>query len=256
MRLLKAASTAKLDGRAILQTASSARGARATFGGPRMPTTRRGARGGGRLLLELPADALGLVLYQPLAHDIAAVAPTCHALGAPAKLAMRRGPSRRGRDARWARPPVASRARLLTWRWRPTAASSPARPDHQGVARRRVERTIQAHTVDLIPVALPGGSRFVSGSVDRTAKLWTLDGASSAISRLRSCSPSRRCPTACTLWSAAAASPAVPRRRHARTPSRGTPSRWAVAVTRDGQRIISGWRTSASRCGASPPRAS
>ena len=41
----------------------------------------------------LPADALGLVLYQlPLAHDIAAVAPTCHALCDAAKLALKLRP--------------------------------------------------------------------------------------------------------------------------------------------------------------------
>ena len=59
---------------------------------PRSPTRRdfrcqqpRDAGGGGARgecrLIELPADVLGLVLYQlTLAHDIAAVAPTCHAL--------------------------------------------------------------------------------------------------------------------------------------------------------------------------------
>ena len=49
-----------------------------------MPTTRapgEAAPAEARQLIELPADALGLVLYQlSLAHDIAAVAPTCHAL--------------------------------------------------------------------------------------------------------------------------------------------------------------------------------
>jgi hypothetical protein len=53
-----------------------------------MPTTRAE-----RLLLELPADMLGLVLYQlPLAHDIAAVAPTCHVLCDAAKLALKLRP--------------------------------------------------------------------------------------------------------------------------------------------------------------------
>ena len=49
------------------------------------------ARAAARCLTEvLPADALGLVLYQlPLAHDIAAVAPTCHALDDAAKLALK-----------------------------------------------------------------------------------------------------------------------------------------------------------------------
>ena len=62
-----------------------------------MPTTRAAraaARAAARCLTEvLPADALGLVLYQlPLAHDIAAVAPTCHALCDAAKLARKLRP--------------------------------------------------------------------------------------------------------------------------------------------------------------------
>ena len=62
-----------------------------------MPTTRAAraaARRAARCLTEvLPADALGLVLYQlPLAHDIAAVAPTCHALDDAAKLALKLRP--------------------------------------------------------------------------------------------------------------------------------------------------------------------
>ena len=41
----------------------------------------------------LPVDALSLVLYQlPLAHDIAAVAPTCHVLCDAAKLALKLRP--------------------------------------------------------------------------------------------------------------------------------------------------------------------
>ena len=40
------------------------------------------------------------------------------------------------------------------------------------------ERTIHVHTDFVHAVAvLPGGARFVSGSADCTAKLWTLDGA-------------------------------------------------------------------------------
>ena len=66
----------------------------------------RGARGDALSLLELPADAPSLVLYQlPLAHDIAAVAPTCHAvfLLCVARTCGRRQVAavlRRGRDAR------------------------------------------------------------------------------------------------------------------------------------------------------------
>ena len=60
-----------------------------------MPTTRAAAAraAAARRLIELPADALGLVLYQlTLAHDIAAVAPTCHALSDAAKLALKLRP--------------------------------------------------------------------------------------------------------------------------------------------------------------------
>ena len=45
------------------------------------------------LTVVLPTDALGLVLYQlPLAHDIAHVAPTCRALSDAAKLALKLRP--------------------------------------------------------------------------------------------------------------------------------------------------------------------
>ena len=62
-----------------------------------MPTTRAArsaARRAARCLTEvLPTDALGLVLYQlTLAHDIAAVAPTCHQLCDAAKLAQKARP--------------------------------------------------------------------------------------------------------------------------------------------------------------------
>ena len=55
------------------------------------PMASAAARRAARCLTEvLPADALGLVLYQlTLAHDIAAVAPTCHALDDAAKIALK-----------------------------------------------------------------------------------------------------------------------------------------------------------------------
>ena len=67
----------------------------------RLPTTRdannprgAGAARAARCLTEvLPADVLGLVLYQlTLAHDIAAAAPTCHLLCDAAKLALKLRP--------------------------------------------------------------------------------------------------------------------------------------------------------------------
>ena len=62
-----------------------------------MPTTRAtraaAARAAERRLLELPADVLGLVLYQlTLAHDIALTGLTCHALCDAAKLALKLRP--------------------------------------------------------------------------------------------------------------------------------------------------------------------
>ena len=58
-----------------------------------MPTTRAARRAARCLTEVLPADALGLVLYQlTLAHDIAAVAPTCHTLCDATKLAMKLRP--------------------------------------------------------------------------------------------------------------------------------------------------------------------
>ena len=62
-----------------------------------MPTTRaarEAARSAAeRQFLELPADVLGLVLYQlPLAHDIALVGLTCRALCDAAKLALKARP--------------------------------------------------------------------------------------------------------------------------------------------------------------------
>ena len=58
-----------------------------------MPTTRAARRAARCLTEVLPADALGLVLYQlTLAHDIAAVAPTCHQLCDAVKLAMKLRP--------------------------------------------------------------------------------------------------------------------------------------------------------------------
>ena len=58
-----------------------------------MPTTRAARRAARCLTEVLPADALGLVLYQlPLAHDIAAVEPTCHALDNAAKIALKLRP--------------------------------------------------------------------------------------------------------------------------------------------------------------------
>ena len=61
-----------------------------------MPTTRAAAAARAAALqelIELPADVLGLVLYQlPLAHDIALTGLTCRALCNAAKLAFKARP--------------------------------------------------------------------------------------------------------------------------------------------------------------------
>ncbi len=141
-----------------------------------MPTTRAARRAARCLTEVLPADALGLVLYQlPLAHDIAAVAPTCHALDNAVKLAMKLRPfsgevvTLGGFQEDVSRVAAASDGRIITIcgdrevaLWRDGAC----------------ERFIQAHTALVWDMAvMPGGARVVSGSDDGTAKLWTLDGA-------------------------------------------------------------------------------
>ena len=146
-----------------------------------MPTTRaaraaaRGAtRAAERQLIDLPPDALSLVLYQlTLAHDIAAVAPTCHALCDAVKLAMK------------ARPFSGEVVKLSTFGAMYCLAATPDGRVITGSSGEvkvwrdgACERTITAHTRAIWAVAvLPGSARFVSGSSDTTAKLWTLDGA-------------------------------------------------------------------------------
>jgi WD40 repeat protein len=142
-----------------------------------MPTTRGARRAAAaRQILELPADVLSLVLYQlTLAHDIAAVAPTCRVVCDAVKLAMK------------ARP-FSSEVVTLAGHGGCVRCMAAA-PDGRiitGSDDRTIkvwcdgacERTIQAHTnkVEVVAV-LPGGVRFISGSFDGTVKLWTLDGA-------------------------------------------------------------------------------
>ena len=140
-----------------------------------MPTTRAARRAAPCLTEVLPADALGLVLYQlTLAHDIAAVAPTCHALDNAAKIALKLRPfsgevvTLAGHGWCVSCVALAPEGRLITGSfdqyvkmWRDGACV----------------RTTKAHTSYVRAVAvLPGGARYVTGSNDRTAKLWTLDG--------------------------------------------------------------------------------
>ena len=97
-----------------------------------MPTTRAARRAARCLTEVLPADALGLVLYQlQLAHDIAAVAPTCHQFCDAAKLAHK---------------------------LRPFSSEVVTLNGHGGA-------------VECV-AGVPDGLRFVSGSTDNTARIF------------------------------------------------------------------------------------
>jgi WD40 repeat protein len=149
-----------------------------------MPTTRAARRGAAAreanekasLLCRLPTDALGLVLYQlTLAHDIAAVAPTCHALCDAAKFARKLRPFS-GEVVTLARHTgsVHGVAAVPDGRIITGSEDRSVKVWRDGAC----EHTIEAHERPIECVAiLPGGARFVSVSDDYTAKLWTLDGA-------------------------------------------------------------------------------
>ena len=200
----------------------------------------RASRGDAR---QTPCGVLGLVLYQlTLAHDIAAVAPTCHALCDAAKLALKLRPfssevvTLAGHTDRFLCVAAAPDGRVITG-----AADSPVKVWRDGACERTIRDAHDGHEAGCQPVAvLPGGARFVSGSDDGTAKLWTLDGAlertfeaDSVHRALRRGAARRRAlgrhgrPRL-----ASGGGPAVPRRRDARphlrggTPPRCTPARW------------------------------
>ena len=143
-----------------------------------MPTTRAAraaARAAAALeLLGLPADVLGLVLYQlTLAHDIAEVAPTCRALCEAAKLALKLRP-------------FSGKVETLGYHDRVLQAVAAA-PDGRiitGSFDKTVKiwrdgkcvRTINAHTSLIWSVDALSDGRFLTGSVDQTARLWQPDG--------------------------------------------------------------------------------
>ena len=149
-----------------------------------MPTTRApraAARAAARCLTEvLPTDALGLVLYQlTLAHDIAAVAPTCHALCDAAKLAMKLRPFS---------------SEVVTLGEHPELVYCIAATPDGGVITGcddghvrtwmggELVHAFEAHPeVDDPPyingVAVLPGERILSCGEDNTVKVWTYDGA-------------------------------------------------------------------------------
>jgi WD40 repeat protein len=126
-------------------------------------------------LIELPTDVLSLVLYHvPLAHDIALAGLTCRGLHNAVKLTFKARPfsgevvTLAGHEDAVACVAVAPDGRIITG------------SDDTSVKLWRggeCVRTIEVHTDMVSAVAvLPGGARFFSGALDETAKLWTIDG--------------------------------------------------------------------------------
>ena len=134
----------------------------------------------GILLTDLPAELLQHIVFGlPLAHHIARAAPTCRALSVAARNALkarvvtlrqhRPVPGVFAADGTVSSVATASNGRIITGAYDHTV-----KVWRDGVC----ERTVQAHTDWVRAVAvLPGGARFVTVSDDTTAKLWTIDGA-------------------------------------------------------------------------------
>ena len=160
-------------------------------------------------LADLPAELLALILYHLLlAHDIARAAKASKALKLAAELAFA------------ARPYSPEVRTLRTGGFIKCVAAADdghvlTGLEDQGEDRTsypvkvwrgdELVRTIEAHTREVTAVAvLPGGARFVSGSKDGTAKLFTFGGELECTFEVVSCwsvwvNCWRRCPTACTL---------------------------------------------------------
>ena len=142
-----------------------------------MPTTRAARRAAAeRQFLELPADVLVLVLYQlPLAHDIALAGLTCRALCDAAKLALKARPfsgevvTLAGHHRQVRSVAVAPDGLIFTGSYDGTIK---VWRDGGCVL------TIAAHPSDIESVAvLPGGGRLLSVSDyrDPRVKLWNVD---------------------------------------------------------------------------------
>ena len=170
-----------------------------------------------------------------LAHHIAHGA-TCKCSASP--RATRRGAAvlQEVRDARWAQQVCTA------WR-RPDGPSSPARgtrPSRCGATA--CERTIQATQTSMRWRCCRAGA-VRQRSDDQTAKLWTLDGVLERTFEVGSGGgASRRCPTACTSWSAWRLRRVRLYHVDGRSSTFKAPQHAlrALAVTPDGQHIISG----------------
>ena len=208
-----------------------------------MPTTRAARRAAAaRLLLELPADVLGLVLYQlTLAHDIAAVAPTCHQLCDAAKLARKLRPfsgevvTLAGHADSVHAVSAAPDGRIFTG-----SNDNTVKVWRDGVC----VRTIKAHSYFSTPSRCCRAERASSAvRTTRPRRCGRSTACSSAPSRMTAtCVPSRRCPTACTSWWPF--DDGEVRLYHVDGTLvhtfEGHGEVFAVASTRDGQHIISG----------------
>jgi len=128
------------------------------------------------LLTDLPADVVQhIVVRLTLAHHIARAAPTCHVVSVAARNAikLRQFSSEvvplHGHTDYVMCVAAAPDGRVITG-----SCDNTFKVWRDGAC----ERTLQAHTDVVRAVAvLAGGERFVSGSYDGTAMLWTLDGA-------------------------------------------------------------------------------
>ena len=128
-------------------------------------------------LTELPTDALSSVLVRlTLAHEIAAVAPTCRSFNLAVQHASKLRPfSAEVVTLAGHTDAVASVAAVPDGRIITGSVDDTVKVWRDGAC----ERTIQAHRFVKAVAVLPGGARFVSGGGDvgpPSVKVWTLDG--------------------------------------------------------------------------------
>ena len=175
------------------------------------------------------------------------------------------------RDARIAEDEKAMPAAApLAGRARNCVAAAPDGRDHHRLGRLEVkvwrDGGVRAHHPGarrpvMAVAVLPGGARFASGSDDGTAKLWTLDGALERTFEVGALPCVTALPDGVHFVVGTRRSGKEVRLYHVdgtlvHTFKGHAHDVYAVAVTPDGQHIISGSEDRPSRCGASPPRAS